>query len=50
MTAAKQRTVPDSVLAAHGLRSLGERPTIEKLREMAYAFTCAANDAERSLS
>jgi hypothetical protein len=50
MSTAEQRTVPDSVLAAHGLRSLGERPTIEKLREMASAFLNAANDAERSLS
>lgn len=41
----KDRGVPDAILKAHGLRSLGERPTPEKLLEMADAFRAAAYDA-----
>lgn len=38
--------VPDAILSAHGLRSMGERPTVGKLREMADAFRAAADEAD----
>ena len=46
MTDLTTSRVSDAILAAHGLRSMGERPTPAKLREMADAFRAAADDAE----
>jgi len=44
------RLVSDAILAAHGLRNMGERPTVAKLREMADAFRAAADEAEQEAS
>lgn len=45
-----EQKVSDATLAAHGLRSMGEQPTIAKLREMAAAFVAAADDAESAFA